>query len=60
MCHLAAHFKLRGFKGQLFHDNLWPASLTCSLKKHNYHMDQMYTKPRVKTYMENYHKKGMG
>jgi hypothetical protein len=57
MRHLAAHFKLQGFKGQLFDDNLWPASLTCSLKRHNYHMDQMYTKPRVKTYMENHHKK---
>jgi hypothetical protein len=57
MCHLVAHFKLQGFKGQLFDDNLWPASLTYSLKKHNYHMDQMCTKPRVKTYMENHHKK---
>jgi hypothetical protein len=57
ICHLATHFKLQGFKGQLFDENLWPASLNRSLKKHNYHMDQMYTKPRVKTYMENYHKK---
>jgi transposase-like protein len=32
MRHLAAHFKLQGFKGQLFDDNLWPTSLTCSLK----------------------------
>jgi hypothetical protein len=55
--HLAAHFKLQDVKGQLFDDNLWPASLTCSLKMYNYHMDQMYTKPRVKTYMENHHKK---
>jgi hypothetical protein len=55
MRHLAAHFKLQGFKVQLFDNNLWPASLICSLKKHNYHMDQMYTKPRVNTYMENHH-----
>jgi hypothetical protein len=56
MHYLTAHFKLLGFKGQLFDDNLWPASLTCSLKKHNYHLDQMHTKPRVKTYIENHHK----
>jgi hypothetical protein len=57
MRHLAAHFKLQGFKGQLFDDNLWPASLTYSLKKHNYHLTQMYTKHRVKTYMDNHHRK---
>jgi transposase-like protein len=57
MRHVAAHFKLQDDKGQLFDDNLWPASLTCSLKMYNYHMDQMYTNPRVKTYMENHHKK---
>jgi hypothetical protein len=57
MRHFAAHFKLQGFRGQLFDDNLWPASLTCSLKRHNYHLNQMYRKPRVKTYMDSHHKK---
>jgi hypothetical protein len=57
MRHLVAHFKLQGFRGQLFDDNLWPASLTHSLKKHKYHLDQMYRKPRVETYMDSHHKK---
>jgi hypothetical protein len=56
MRYIIAHFKLQSFRGQLFDDNLWPTSLTCSLKKHNYHLNQMYMKPRVKTYMGNHHK----
>jgi hypothetical protein len=31
--------------------------IDCILKKHNYHLDQMYRKPRVKTYMGSHHKK---
>ena len=56
MRHLAANFGKR-FKGKLFDDNLWPASLTYSLKKHNYHVSQMYRKPKVKPYMDEKHTK---
>lgn len=55
MRHLAANFgKKHG--GKLF-DNLWPATLTCSLKKHNFHLSQTYTKAGVKAYMDKNHKK---
>ena len=57
MRHLVGHFKQQSFKGKLFDDNLWPASVTCSPRKHKYHLDQMYTKPRVKEYMEKHHTK---
>jgi hypothetical protein len=57
MHRIAAHFKLQGFRGRLFDDNLWHASLTCRLKKHNYHLDQMYKMSRVKIYMGGHHKK---
>ncbi|XP_039805077.1 uncharacterized protein LOC120669380 [Panicum virgatum] len=56
MRHLAANFGKR-FKGKLFDDNLWPASLTYSLKKHKYHVSQMYRKPKVKPYMDEKHTK---
>ncbi|KAG8098713.1 hypothetical protein GUJ93_ZPchr0013g36910 [Zizania palustris] len=56
MRHLAANFA-KHFRGKIFTDNLWPASLTCSLKKHNNHLSLMYTKPKVEEYMSNHHKK---
>ena len=56
MRHLAANFGKR-FKGKLFDDNLWPASLTYSLKKHNYQVSQMYRKPKMKPYMDEKHTK---
>jgi transposase-like protein len=38
MRHLAANLGKNKHKGKLIDDNLWPASLTCSLKKHGYHL----------------------
>jgi transposase-like protein len=56
MCHLAANF-VKKYKGKVYTDNLWPASLTCSVKKHNYHLRQLYTNPKVKEYLETHHSK---
>jgi len=56
MRHLAANF-MKKFKGKIYSDNLWPASLTCSVRKHNYHMRQLYTNPKVKEYLETHHSK---
>jgi transposase-like protein len=46
----------KSFKGKLIDDNLWPASLTYSLRKHNYHVNQLYTNSRLKIYTESHHK----
>ena len=56
MRHLAANF-MKKFKGKVYTDNLWPASLTCSVKKHNYHLRQLYMNPKVKEYLETHHSK---
>ena len=56
MRHLAANF-VKKFKGKFFTDNLWRASLTCSVRKHNYHMRQLYTNDKVKEYLETHHSK---
>ncbi|KAL5648048.1 hypothetical protein ACJX0J_042403, partial [Zea mays] len=57
MRHLAADFgKL--FKGKIYNDNMWPASLTYSLKKHNYHLSQLHAaNPKVKDWFEKSHSK---
>jgi hypothetical protein len=55
MSHLATNLS-KSFKGKLIDDNLWPASLTYSLRKHNYHVNQLYTNSRLKTYMDSHHK----
>jgi hypothetical protein len=57
MRHLAANLSRAKHKGKLIDDNLWPASLTCSLKKHEHHLSLLYTRPSVKEYMEKNHKK---
>jgi hypothetical protein len=55
MRYLATNFgKL--FKGKV-DENLWPSALTYNLKKHNYHLSQMYTKAKVKEYLEKDHPK---
>ena len=54
--HLAANFG-KYYKGKTYDDNLWPASLTYSVRKHNFHLNQMYVKPEVKAYMEAEHRK---
>ena len=56
MRHLAANFTKK-FKGKFFDENLWPCSLTFSLKKHNYHLRQLYSKPDVKDYLDEHHSK---
>jgi hypothetical protein len=55
MRHLATNFR-KLFKGKL-DENLWPSALTYNLKKHNYHLSQMYTKAKVKEYPEKDHPK---
>jgi hypothetical protein len=56
MCHLAANFGKK-FKRKVHADNLWPASLTCSVKKHNYHMRQLYKNDKVNEYLDTHHSK---
>jgi hypothetical protein len=56
MRHLVANFG-KYYKGKIYDDNLWPSSLTYSLKKFNFHLNQMYAKPEVKEYMEAEHRK---
>ena len=58
MRHLAANFS-KIFKGKIYDGNLWPASLTCSLKKHNYHLRQLHATnhPKVKDWFEKGHTK---
>jgi transposase-like protein len=51
MRHFASNLG-KSFKGKLIDDNLWPASLTYSLRKHNYHVNQLYTNSRLKIYIE--------
>jgi transposase-like protein len=56
MRHLATNFG-KYYKGKIYDDNLWPTSLTYSLKKFNFHLNQMYAKPKLKEYMEAEHRK---
>ena len=37
MRHLAQNFKKK-FRGEVYDENLWPASYTCSLRKHERHL----------------------
>ena len=56
MRHLAQNFSKK-FKGKFYDDNLWPCSLTYSIKKHNYHLNQLHSRPKVKEYLEEHHTK---
>ena len=56
MRHLAANFSKK-FRGKFFDENLWPCSLTYSLKKHKYHLTQLYSKQGVQEYIEEHHTK---
>jgi hypothetical protein len=56
MCHLVANFGKK-FKQKVYADNLWPTSLTRSLKKHNYHMRKLYKNDKVKEYLKTHHSK---
>lgn len=42
MCDLASNVTKEKHRGKLVDENLWPASLTCSLRKHEYHLSQLY------------------
>lgn len=42
----------------IYYDNLWPVSLTYSLRKHNYHLSQLHAvNPKVKDWFEKSHSK---
>ena len=57
MRHLAHNFKKK-FKGKVYDENLWPASYTCSLRKHEHHLRVLYAhNPLVKEYMDEHHGK---
>ena len=56
MRHLAANFRKK-FKGKVYDDNLWAASLTFSSRKHNWHMKQILAKKSVQKYMAEHHTK---
>ena len=53
MRHLAENFKKK-FKGNVYDESLWPASYTCSERKHEHHLTVLYAKkhPEVKEYMD--------
>ncbi|XP_073356548.1 uncharacterized protein [Aegilops tauschii subsp. strangulata] len=57
MRHLAHNFKKK-FKGKVYDENLWPASYTCSKRKHEHHLRVLYAQnPLVKEYMDAHHGK---
>ncbi|KAE8769954.1 hypothetical protein D1007_58366 [Hordeum vulgare] len=57
MRHLAQNFKKK-LKGKVYDENLWPASYTCSLRKHEHHLRVLYAhNPLVKEYMDEHHGK---
>ena len=56
MKHLSINF-MKKFKGKIFEDNLWPASYTYTPSRHATYMQNMYTQPKVKEYLEQHHTK---
>ena len=57
MRHLAQNFKKK-FKGRVYDENIWPASYTCSERKHEYHLRVLYAhNPQVKEYLDAHHGK---
>nr|XP_020200415.1 uncharacterized protein LOC109786244 [Aegilops tauschii subsp. strangulata] len=56
MRHLATNFRKK-FKGKVYDDNIWAASLTFSSRKHNWHMKQILAKKSVQKYMAEHHTK---
>jgi hypothetical protein len=52
------HNFTKKFKGKVYDENLWPASYTCSLRKHEHHLRVLYaTNPLVKEYLDSHHGK---
>jgi len=57
MRHLVQNFTKK-IKGKVYTENLWPASYTCSLRKHEHHLRVLYAaNPGVKEYMDGHHGK---
>ena len=57
MRHLVQNFRNK-FKGKIYDDNLWPASYTCSERKHEHHLRVLYNhNPLVKEYLDAHHGK---
>ena len=57
MCHLVENFRNK-FKCKIYDDNLWPASYTCSERKHEHHLRVLYAhNPLVREYMDAHHEK---
>jgi hypothetical protein len=54
MKHLSVNF-MKKFKGNIFEDNLWPTSYTYTPSRHATYMQNMYTHPKVKEYLEQHH-----
>jgi transposase-like protein len=55
MRHLAQNFKKK-FPRKVYVENLWPASYTCSQRKHEHHLRVLYAQnPLVKQYMDAHH-----
>jgi hypothetical protein len=57
MRHLATNFTKK-FRGKVYDENLWLASYTCSLRKHEHHLRVLYAEnSTVREYMEAHHGK---
>ena len=56
MRHLATNF-MKKFRGKIFEDNLWPAAYTYTPSRHATYMNNMFTQPKVKEYLEEHHNK---
>ena len=56
MKHLYSKF-MKKFKGKIFENNLWSASFTYSPRRHATLVQNMYTQPKVKEYLEEHHTK---
>ena len=57
MRHLA-HNSKKKYKGKVYDENLWSASYTCSLRKHEHHLRVLYDhNPEVKEYLDAHHGK---
>ena len=56
MRHLSVTF-MKNFKGKIFENNVWPASCTYSPRRHATLMQNIYTQPKVKEYLEEHHTK---
>ena len=56
MRHLATNF-MKKFKGKIFEENLWPAAYTNTPSRYATYLQNMFTHPKVKEYLEEHHSK---